>query len=100
VAEGGVMAAQGTIRLALAFALLLASLTLVVWRQGRAQAALRELDATRADRALAESRRAELMARLQHLESRARIVDYAEGRLGMQVPSVTDIVVLERGVMP
>ena len=92
------MGAQGTIRLALAFALLLASLTLVVWRQGRALEDLRTLDRTRAQRALAESERAALLGRIQHLESRARVVAVATERLGMRIPAAGDeIVILLRG---
>jgi cell division protein FtsL len=92
------MGARGTIRLALAFAALLASLTLVVWRQGQAIGVLRELDRTRADRAVAEAQRAELIGRIQYLESRARIVDVASGRLGMRVPAAgEEIVILLRG---
>ncbi|MGH7553210.1 MAG: hypothetical protein ACREMQ_09335 [Longimicrobiales bacterium] len=94
----GVMGARGTIRLALAFAALLASLTLVVWRQGQAIGELRELDRTRADRAVAEAQRAELIGRIQYLESRARIVGVASGRLGMRVPAAgEEIVILLRG---
>lgn len=92
------MGAQGTIRLAVAFALLLASLTLVVWRQGRALEDLRVLDRTRAQRALAESERAALLNRIQHLESRARVVAVATERLGMRIPAAGDeIVILLRG---
>lgn len=92
------MDARGTIRLVLAFATLLASLTVVVWRQGRALEALHELDRARSARALAESERSELMARLHHLESRARILDVATQRLGLRVPAASDeIVILLRG---
>lgn len=92
------MGGQGTVRVALAFAALLASLTLVVWRQGRALDALRALDRTRSERAVAESERAELLGRIQYLESRARIVTVAGRRLGMRVPSAGDeMTILLRG---
>lgn len=92
------MGARGTIRLVLAFATLLASLTIVVWRQGRALEALRELDRARSARAIAESERSAALARLQHLESRARILDVATRRLGLRVPAASDeIVILLRG---
>lgn len=92
------MVARGTIRLVLAFATLLASLTTVVWRQGRALETLRELDRARSARAIAESERSALLARLQHLESRARILDIATRRLGLRVPAASDeIVILLRG---
>jgi cell division protein FtsL len=92
------MGAHGTIRVALAFAALLASLTLVVWRQGRALDALRALDRTRSERAVAESERAELVGRIQYLESRARIVTEAARRLGMRVPAAgEEMTILLRG---
>jgi cell division protein FtsL len=96
--ESSVMGSRGTIRVAVAFATLLASLTLVVWRQGRALDALRELDATRSARAVAEAERAELTNRIQQLESRTRIVAIATGRLGMRIPVAgEEIVILLRG---
>jgi cell division protein FtsL len=92
------MGAHGTIRVALAFAALLASLTLVVWRQGRALDALRALDHTRSERAVAESERAELLGRIQFLESRARVVRVAAQRLGMRVPAAgEEMTILLRG---
>jgi cell division protein FtsL len=88
------MGGHGTIRLALAFALLLASLSLVVWRQSRALEVLRELDAARAERALTESERTTLLRRVQLLQTRTRIVTAAGDRLGMRVPSHAEIVIL------
>ena len=93
------MRGQGTVRVALAFAALLASLALVVSRQSRALEALRKLDAVRAARAVAESERSVLVTRVQTLESRARVIEVASGRLGMRVPAAgTEIVVLLRDV--
>jgi cell division protein FtsL len=94
VAEGGVMKGAGTIRVALAFATLLASLSLVVWRQSRALETLRELDAVRAERAVLEAERSALTRRIQHLESRGRLVAVAGERFGMRVPSGAEIVIL------
>lgn len=91
------MRGQGTIRLALAFAVLLASQTLVIWRQSRTLELLRDLDADRRARAVVESERAKLTAQLQVLESRARVRRVAEARLGMRVPTAADIIVLRRG---
>ncbi len=91
------MGARGTIRLALAFALLLASLTLVVWRQSRAMDELRRLDLLRSERAVLESQRAALLSRIQVLESRSRIVGLAGDWLGMRVPTAEEIVILLRG---
>ncbi len=90
------MRGQGTIRLALAFAALLASLTLVIWRQSRALEMLRALDDTRSTRAVAESDRAGLSARIQVLEGRARIRTVAESRLGLVVPTADDLIMLRR----
>ena len=92
------MGAHGTIRVALAFAALLASLTLVVWRQGRAREALRKLDGMRSERALAESERAQLAGRIRVLESRAHVVSVASERLGMRIPVAgEEITILLRG---
>lgn len=83
----------GMLRLALAFAALLGSLSLVVWRQSRALELLRDMDATRTTRAIAETERAELSRKIEYLESRARVVD-AAARIGMRVPSAAEIVIL------
>jgi len=91
------MRGQGSIRVALAFAVLLASQALVIWRQSRTLEVLRDLDADRRTRAVVESERAKLTAELQVLESRARVRRVAESRLGMRVPTAADMVVLRRG---
>ena len=88
------MRGNGTIRLALCFAALLAALTLVIWRQSLALATLRELDGLRDGRALAEAERSDLVRRIEQLESRAVVVSAAQMRLGMRVPSATEIVIL------
>ncbi|MGH7505265.1 MAG: hypothetical protein ACRELX_06425 [Longimicrobiales bacterium] len=90
------MRAGGTIRVALAFAALLASLSLVVWRQSRAGEVLREVDALRSSRAVAESERAALAVRIQKLESRARIKAVVESWWGMRVPASGELVTLLR----
>jgi hypothetical protein len=76
----------GLLRVVLAFAALLGSLSLVVWRQSRALEVLRELDALRTERAIAEATRSELTRAIEYLESRARVVRDA-ARLGLRVPS-------------
>ena len=83
----------GVLRLAIAFAALLGSLSLVVWRQSRALELLRAMDATRTARAIAEAERSELSRRVEYLESRARVVRDA-AQLGMRVPSADEIVIL------
>jgi cell division protein FtsL len=78
--------AKGTLRIALAFAALLASLSLVVRRQSTAYALLETLDDERIARAMIESERSRLTTEIQRLESRARIADIAERRWGMRAP--------------
>ena len=85
---------SGTIRLALAFAALFAALTMVIYRQSRALEVLRASDELRGARVVAEAERAELLRRIQGLESRARVVADARDRLGMHVPSADEIVIL------
>jgi cell division protein FtsL len=90
------MRGQGSIRVALACAALLASLTLVIWRQSRSLELLRSLDEVRSERAIAEAERAVLVAREQALESRTRIREVAAERLGLRVPTAEDIITLRR----
>lgn len=85
---------RGVIRLALAFAVLLASLSLVIWRQSRALEVLRALDGVRRERAVAEAERAEVLQRIRELESRSRVVSAAGARLGMRVPTGSELVIL------
>jgi len=84
----------GLLRLALAFASLLASMSLVVWRQSRALEVARDLDDTRTQRAIAEAARSELTRRLQFLESRAYVVQAAQERLGLHVPGTGEFIIL------
>ena len=84
----------GTIRLAFAFAALLAALTMVIYRQSRALEVLRAADEMRGARVIAEAERSELARRIQTLESRTRVVADARERLGMHVPSAEEIVIL------
>lgn len=79
---------------ALAVAVLLASLSFVAWRQGRARRTLAEFDRIRRDAAVAEAERDELQRRIQHLESRGRVVPEARERLGMHTPGSDEIVIL------
>lgn len=82
------------VRMTLLFALLLGSLTLVVWRQSRALVLLRELESVRRERVVEEARRAGLSRRVEELESRARISEVARARFGMRLPSGDEIVIL------
>ncbi len=87
---------SGVLRLALAFTALLASMSLVVWRQSRALEILRALDSARTIRAIGEAQRSELNRRIEFLESRSRVVSEAQ-RLGLHVPSVEELIVLPLG---
>lgn len=89
------MKSHGTLRIALSFAALLGSLSMVVYRQGRALEVLRALDDARREHVLLESRRATLTREIQLLESRSRIVAVAGSRLGLHVPSGSEIVILQ-----
>jgi cell division protein FtsL len=81
-------------RWGLLLALLLGSLTLVVWRQSQALAVLRELDAVKRERVLEEARRASLVRRIESLESRSRITTEARDRFGMRLPTGDELVIL------
>ena len=86
---------QGTLRVALACAAFLGSLSLVVWRQSRALEVLRDLDVARNEHVMLESSRATLTREIETLESRNRIVATASSRLGLHVPSGSEIVILQ-----
>lgn len=85
---------SGPSRVALAVAFLLASLSLVAWRQSRAFETLATLDELRRETSLARAERAELVRRIRHLESRGRVVPAARERLGMHLPDASEIVYL------
>lgn len=83
-----------TVRMALVLALLLGSLTMVVWRQSHALAVLRDLEAVRHERVVEEARRSALSRRVEELESRTRVSAVARTRFGMRLPSGDEIVIL------
>ena len=89
------MRLSGTVKVAFCVAVLLASLSLVAWRQSRAFEAMGALEEIRRETTLAEAERAELEARLGLLESRAWVVPEARERLGLRLPRSSDIVYLE-----
>lgn len=93
------MKSQGTLRVALAFAALLGSLSLVIWRQSRTLDVLAGLDRTRVRRAVVESERSRAVERIQYLESRARIAEVAASWWGMRVPSADEefVIILRPG---
>ena len=80
--------------MAVATVALLSSLVLVAWRQSRALEALAELDRVREGRALAEAEKADLERRIEHLESRGRIVREARATLRMRAPQAREIIIL------
>lgn len=84
----------GVVRMVLAVAFLLASLSFVTWRQSRAFEALTQLDRLRDEAAVARARRSELARRIQVLESRVRVVPEARRRLGMHMPRADEMVFL------
>lgn len=81
-------------RIGVAAVLLLGSLAIVAYRQGRALEALAELDRVRTDRSVAVAQRADLERHVQQLESRSHVVPEARARLGMRTPDATEIVYL------
>ena len=83
--------------LGLGFFGLLSALSLVTWRQSRAFEALAELDGVERALSLAESERAELLRRIQGLDSRTRISLVAQDRLGMHRPESSEMVLLSGG---
>jgi cell division protein FtsL len=93
--EGGMKRqGNGAIRTSVAFALLFAALSLVVWRQSRALEELRGLDAARSERTILQAERAELQREIHRLESRSRVVATAGTRLGLRLPAAHEIVFL------
>ena len=82
------------IRTAMLFALLLASLTLTVWRQSRALEILRLTEDARGERVVEEARRSALLRHVDELRSRARVSELAQDRFGMRLPQGGEIVIL------
>lgn len=87
----------GTSLVALAAAALLASLSLVAWRQAIALEALERLDGIQRELNLGEAEQADLLARIRVLESRGRVVPAAREELGMRMPDAGEIVILAGG---
>ncbi len=86
-------------RAAITFALVMASLGFVTWRQSRALEANRALDALRREVSVARAEQVELEREIQVLRSRSRIVRAAQ-QLGMHTPAATEQIVLTRRVEP
>jgi len=82
----------GTSLVALAVSALLASLSLVAWRQARALEALEVVDSLRRELTLGEAEQTDLQRRVYVLESRGRVIPEAEERLGMRKAVASEIV--------
>ncbi len=80
-----------------ALAILLASLTVVAWRQSTTRETMAELEAVERELALAADEREELARELAGLESRPRIGAEAARRLGMRAPSEHEVVITSGG---
>ncbi|HSG46170.1 MAG TPA: hypothetical protein VLA43_00020, partial [Longimicrobiales bacterium] len=74
-------------RAALAMAALLASLSMVAWRQGRAFEVQQELEDVRSEVSMARSEKVQLNRDIRVLSSRERIVQVARARLGLRPPT-------------
>lgn len=85
---------DAAIRLAASMVVLLASLSVVVWRRSRTLEALALNESLSREISLAESELTELQRRIQHLESYGRVVLEARERLGMKTAGAEDIVIL------
>lgn len=86
----------GTSLVALAISVLLASLSLVAWRQARAIETLEQVDSLRRELTLSEAELADLEQRVTLLESRGWVVPEAGERLEMHVATASEIVYLSR----
>lgn len=78
---------RGVHRAALAMAALLASLSMVAWRQGRAFEVQQELEDVRSEVSMARSEKVQLNRDIRVLSSRERIVQVARARLGLRPPT-------------
>lgn len=81
-------------RTAVTFALLLAALGFVTWRQSRTLEALAEWDELRRAASVARAQVVELEREIEVLESRGRVVPEARRRLGMHTPDASELVIL------
>ena len=68
----------------------------VIWRRSYGIARARELDALDRRREALEAHKARLEADIRELSSRARLAPIAEQRLGMHIPSDSQVVILPK----
>ena len=100
MAKGGNVKVRGRALIALGLVGFVLVAMGVIWRRsvGVNQAgAIKELESNRAD---LEARRAALEADIRDATSRTRLGRIAEDRLGMRVPSDTQVITLPRPVPP
>lgn len=81
-------------------AMLLASLSLVTWRQTHGLALERELRTLEGRNAGVEAERVELTRRIEQLRSRSRVLQVARDRLGMHLPQDHEIIFLPVSAAP
>jgi cell division protein FtsL len=96
-ATGSESPVGATVLLVGAVGLLLASLSLVTWRQSRALEVMTRLDSIRQERSLGEARRAALEEEIVELESRGRVTRDARIRLDMHNAHGDELVYLPGG---
>ncbi|GMR13497.1 MAG: hypothetical protein BMS9Abin29_1707 [Gemmatimonadota bacterium] len=85
---------EAAVWFAASVALLLAALSVVVWRRSRTLEALALSETLNREISLAEAELTELQRRIQHLESYGRVVLETRERLGMKTAGAEDIVIL------
>ena len=81
-------------KVAVTFAVVVASLGFVTWRQSRAFEVHLELDELRGRVAVARAERIDLERSIQALQSRSHVVPVAIARLGMHMPDGSEQVFL------
>ncbi len=89
------MTLRGRHWVALWLAGFLATAALVVWRQGAALSASRQLKDLQTARAALDATRAATGAAIRHARSRAVLIPLAEVRLGLRLPQDSEIVILQ-----
>jgi hypothetical protein len=84
----------GTSLVAMATAILLASLSLVAWRQARALEALEGGDGLQRELTLGEAEKLDLERQIDFLGSFGRVVPEARERLGMHIAGAGEAIIL------
>lgn len=91
---GSRTAVSSSFALAFAFAVFLAGLAVVVWRQSVTLDSLEELSRVRRERSALRAEHAMKLREIQQLESRGVIVQRARAELGMDVPEGDAILIV------